>query len=124
LAGAFAQAIEIRHLKKLTQHIVLTFLLSSLFLAIAAAAQEQPDGKAVFDKWCAPCHGAGPGRPGTGALQALYKGTKPALLEERTDLVPQITKNFVRNGVSVMPFFRKTEISDAELDALAAYLAP
>jgi hypothetical protein len=23
----------------------------------------------------------------------------------------------------VMPFFRKTEISDAELDALAAYLA-
>ncbi len=46
------------------------------------------------------------------------------MLEERTDLVPQITKNFVRTGVSVMPFFRKTEISDAELDALAAYLAP
>jgi mono/diheme cytochrome c family protein len=29
----------------------------------------------------------------------------------------------VRNGVYVMPFFRKTEISDAELDALVAYLA-
>ena len=78
----------------------------------------------MFDKWCAPCHGDGPGKPGTSALQALYKGTKPALLEERTDLVPQLTKTFVRTGVSIMPFFRKTEITDAELDALAAYLAP
>jgi (+)-pinoresinol hydroxylase len=92
--------------------------------AAAPLAAQAPDGKAVFEKWCAPCHGDGPGRPGTTALQALYKGVKPALLEERTDLVPDLTRNFVRNGVSVMPFFRKTEISDAELDALAAYLAP
>ncbi|HEX5045584.1 MAG TPA: cytochrome c [Gammaproteobacteria bacterium] len=98
---------------------------ASLAFAFAAHAQDlgKPDGKAVFTKWCAPCHGDGPGKPGTAALQALYKGAKPALLEQRTDLVPEITKTFVRNGVSVMPFFRKTEISDAELDALAAYLA-
>lgn len=99
-----------------------------LGLALAAAApagaQQPSDGKAVFDKWCAPCHGDGPGKPGTAALQALYKGAKPALLEKRTDLPPELTKQFVRTGVSVMPFFRKTEISDAELDALAKYLAP
>jgi hypothetical protein len=29
----------------------------------------------------------------------------------------------VRRGVSTMLFFRKTEISDAELQALAAYFA-
>ena len=95
--------------------------------ATAAAAQESVDlerGKQVFDQWCAPCHGDGPGKPGTAALSALYKGQKPALLEERTDLVPELTKQFVRTGVSVMPFFRKTEISDADLEALAAYLAP
>jgi mono/diheme cytochrome c family protein len=97
-------------------------LLAATALASASHAQA-PDGKAVFDKWCAPCHGDGPGKPGTAALQALYKGAKPAPLEQRTDLVPQITKTVVRNGVSVMPFFRKTEISDAELDALASYLA-
>ncbi|HET8697277.1 MAG TPA: cytochrome c [Gammaproteobacteria bacterium] len=98
---------------------------AALALASGALAQQtaEPDGKAVFTKWCQPCHGDGPGKPGTAALQALYKGAKPALLEQRTDLAPEVTKTFVRNGVSVMPFFRKTEISDAELDALAAYLA-
>ena len=81
-------------------------------------------GKAVFDEWCAGCHARGPRMPGTQALQALYKGSKPAALEDRTDLVPKLTETFVRKGVSVMPPFRKTEISDAQLADLAAYLAP
>ena len=78
----------------------------------------------MFDEWCAACHAPGPRRPGTQALDALYKGQKPGALEERTDLVPKLTETFVRKGVSVMPPFRKTEISDADLAALAAYLAP
>lgn len=81
-------------------------------------------GDEVFQYWCAPCHAPGPRHPGTQALDVLYKGVKPAALEERTDLVPELTRTFVRNGVSVMPPFRKTEISDADLAALAAYLAP
>jgi mono/diheme cytochrome c family protein len=91
--------------------------------AQAADAGLRAQGKQVFDRWCVHCHGDGPEYPGTVALQALYQGGKPALLEQRTDLAPAITRQFVRNGVSIMPFFRKTEISDAELDALAAYLA-
>jgi mono/diheme cytochrome c family protein len=92
--------------------------------AFASAAESQtPEGKAVFEKWCAPCHAPGPGHPGTTAIAALYKGAKPAPLEHRTDLTPELVKQFVRKGVSVMPFFRKTEISDTELDALAAYLS-
>jgi mono/diheme cytochrome c family protein len=102
-----------------------TAVLCCVALAAAAPlhAQQPADGKAVFEKWCAPCHGDGPGKPGTAALQALYKGVKPALLEQRTDLAPEFTSAIVRTGVSVMPFFRKTEISDAELGALASYLA-
>ena len=46
----------------------------------------------------------------------------PAALEARDNLNPAIVRHFVRNGVLVMPPFRKTEISDAELDALGAYL--
>jgi (+)-pinoresinol hydroxylase len=81
-------------------------------------------GRQVFAYWCAPCHAPGPKHPGTQALDALYKGSKPAPLEQRTDLVPTITQTFVRSGVSLMPPFRKTEISDADLAALATYLAP
>lgn len=90
----------------------------------APGAEQLTRGKAVFDEWCAGCHAPGPRRPGTQALDALYKGKKPGALEERTDLVPALTVAFVRKGVSVMPPFRKTEIDDNDLAALAAYLAP
>jgi mono/diheme cytochrome c family protein len=90
----------------------------------AAQAQDAVRGNDVFQNWCAPCHAPGLRHPGTQALDALYKGAKPAALEQRTDLLPELTRAFVRTGVSVMPPFRKTEISDADLDALAAYLAP
>jgi mono/diheme cytochrome c family protein len=78
-------------------------------------------GEKVFDYWCATCHGQG--LPGTIALRTKYNGAKPAMLSERTDLTPPVTKIFVRKGVSIMPFFRKTEIGDSDLNALAAYLA-
>lgn len=104
--------------------VLLSAAAALILCAFSSTAESQtPSGKAVFDRWCAPCHAAGPQYPGTIALQALYKGSKPAPLEERTDLTPEVVKQFVRKGVSVMPFFRKTEISDAELEALAAYLA-
>jgi mono/diheme cytochrome c family protein len=96
----------------------------ALSLGVAAEAQDVARGNEVFQYWCAPCHAPGPRHPGTQALESLYKGAKPAALEQRTDLVPELTRTFVRNGVSVMPPFRKTEISDADLAALAAYLAP
>lgn len=73
--------------------------------------------------WCWNCHGEGVGKPGTQALLAKYKGSKPAILDQRIDLIPPVTKAFVRKGVSIMPFFRKTEVSDAQLDDIAAYLA-
>lgn len=82
----------------------------------------EPRGYVQYQDYCAVCHGAGVGKPGTLALHAKYKGAEPALLADRTDLTPQLIKTYVRNGISVMPFFRKTEISDAELDAIAAYL--
>jgi mono/diheme cytochrome c family protein len=87
-------------------------------------------GKQVYDYWCAPCHGAGlglpgfDGLPGTQQLRIKYRGTNVSpLLEERTDLVPDFVKVIVRQGVSFMPQFRKTEVSDADLEALATFLA-
>jgi (+)-pinoresinol hydroxylase len=102
--------------------------LSTLVVALVHGAHAQEPaaarGNEVFQYWCAPCHAPGARHPGTQALDALYQGAKPAALEQRTDLLPELTRAFVRTGVSVMPPFRKTEISDADLEALAAYLAP
>lgn len=80
-------------------------------------------GKQVFDKWCLPCHGDGSNFPGTMALKVKYKGQLPPALEQRTDLTVETVKAIVRHGVSIMAPFRKTEITDAELADLAAFLA-
>ncbi|HEY0300508.1 MAG TPA: cytochrome c [Rhizomicrobium sp.] len=76
----------------------------------------------VFRRYCWECHGEGPDRPGTLALQAKYQGAVPARLDQRTDLNVDFITATVRHGISVMPSMRKTEISDAELKAIAAYL--
>ena len=81
-------------------------------------------GEQIYDYWCKTCHGAEQIKPGTGALQAKYQGAIPAALAERTDLTPAFVTLMVREGISMMPFFRPTEISDPDLEALAAFLAP
>ncbi len=96
--------------------------ITSSWTVATVSGQGQPRGYVEYQKYCSACHGEGVGKPGTLALQAKYKGALPALLDKRTDLTPALIKMYVRNGVTVMPIFRKTEISDAELDAIAAYL--
>ncbi|WAT17610.1 cytochrome c [Aurantiacibacter sp. MUD11] len=87
------------------------------------AAPELEQGKAVYAHWCAPCHADHPGLAGTASLAIKYADSDiPAALEDRTDLSAPLVAYFVRNGVAWMPPFRPTEISDAELAALSAYL--
>ena len=86
-------------------------------------AEDFAAGHAVYARWCAPCHDPGITHPGTHALTVKYQGVKPGVLLEWKDLPSAAVKFWVRHGISVMPQFRKTEISDAELDALAAFLS-
>jgi (+)-pinoresinol hydroxylase len=79
-------------------------------------------GEAVYTYWCNACHGPEMIKPGTGALAVKYGGSVPAALAERTDLSAALVEVIVRQGISMMPFFRPTEISNADLQALAAYL--
>jgi len=90
--------------------------------ATVAPVSGQPAGYLQYQKMCAICHGPGPGKPGTRALSDKYDRKVPALLAERKDLTAAFVKFTVRHGVSVMPPFRKTELSEADLDALAGYL--
>jgi (+)-pinoresinol hydroxylase len=92
--------------------------------AVAAAPAPSPAaGEAVYSRWCVHCHSTGRGNPGTDSLQVKYCGKVPAALLERTDLSPEAVTLFVRQGVLSMPPFRKTEVTDAELAALAAFVA-
>ena len=110
---------------------LLMLLVVGLAQSVAAQTASETRGKAVFDQWCEPCHGAvapknvmfGNGAlAGTSALAVKYKGKLPAVLEQRTDLTPALIKTVVRHGLFGMPITRKTEVSDAELEDVVAYL--
>jgi len=96
--------------------------------ATCGEAQDAERGKAKFDHSCAPCHGAGVGDdgramlPGTDALRIKYQGSLPALLEQRTDLNADAIRTFVRRGTWSMPPFRPTEVTDRDIQDIAAYL--
>lgn len=111
--------------------------LGILVLASAAALAQAPSaaapsaamrGKTLFQQKCQPCHGTEPsdmGRamlPGTDALRIKYKGALPAALEQRGDLNYDVLRVFLRHGTWSMPPFRKTELSDADIADIAAYL--
>lgn len=118
------------------------FALGALALASAGAVlaqgAEEPTaeivradlpGRVLFEHNCAPCHGTGPGDdrsamlPGTTKLTEKYEGALPGALELRDNLPAPVLRAFVRQGTGAMPPFRASELSDADIDAIADYLA-
>jgi mono/diheme cytochrome c family protein len=85
----------------------------------ASLSAQELQGKHLYDRTCIYCHG--PGVWGTNRL-AKRIDKEHALLESRTDLSAVGIRAIVRSGVGSMPPLRKTELSDSELDAIAAYL--
>ncbi len=112
--------------KTVVPAIALMLLSCSVATAQEAASVER--GKAKFEHTCAPCHAAGVGDdgramlPGTDALRIKYQGSLPALLEQRTDLNADAIRTFVRRGTWSMPPFRPTEVTERDIQDIAAYL--
>lgn len=95
--------------------------------AAQAADGDPVKGKAVYTRWCYGCHEPLPGHgldppAGTYTLQKRYNGSLPAALVERTDLKPDYIRTLVRKGLNIMTPFRKTEVTDEDLDNVIAYL--
>jgi (+)-pinoresinol hydroxylase len=105
------------------KRVMLILLAAAASAAHAAEPTPAVSGEAVYNRWCTHCHSPGRGNPGTESLQVKYGGKIPAVLLERSDLSPQAVATFVRSGVLSMPPFRKTEVTDAELAAVAAFVA-
>ena len=86
----------------------------------AAAASAPKPGESLFVEKCAMCHRAG--GMGAGLLSRRYpKGQE--LLENRTNLSAAFVRGVVRNGLNNMSALSKAEVSDAQLQSIAAYLA-
>jgi cbb3-type cytochrome c oxidase subunit III len=105
-------------------------LLAKVMSTTQVARADTPEtilGKEKYQYWCATCHAPGVFKrgllPGTASLAFKYDGALPAVLEHRSDLSREYVKYVIRNGSEGMPFFRKTEVSDREMEAIAAYLA-
>lgn len=103
-------------------------LFASSGVALAQEPASVERGRATFEHSCAPCHGDGVGDdgramlPGTDALRIKYQGALPALIEKRVDLTADAIRTFVRRGTWSMPPFRPTEITEGDIQDIAAYL--
>lgn len=107
--------------RTLTLRAILTFTLS--LSANGALAQDDlvERGRIVYDNWCAICHASG--EAATRILEERYQGALPAVVDERTNLTEELIVARVRTWVAPqMPPFRQSEVSDADLEAVIAYL--
>lgn len=81
-------------------------------------------GEDLYSNRCGSCHLAG--GMGTNLLtkQRMMAGEPPenGLLANRKDLTGDYVKAVVRQGKMAMPRLSRTEVTDPELDAIAAYL--
>ena len=102
-----------------TPAVVGLLSLSALGTAVRGA-EPAPDGRTLFQRRCGICHLADGG--GTWMLGRRL-GAEFSLLERRTDLQPPFIKYVVRHGLQAMPRFTRVDVSEVELDAIAAYLA-
>ncbi|KPL68344.1 hypothetical protein SZ64_09555 [Erythrobacter sp. SG61-1L] len=95
--------------------------LPSQIEAVTFGQKSADPGERLYGKECAFCH---VGRnTGTIMLQKRLPEDVPAQLHQRTDLSADYVKAVVRNGLMNMPVFSRAELSDAELEQIAAYLA-
>ena len=86
----------------------------------ARAQTAAPEAEGLFSDRCGVCHKGG----GPGAMTLAKRlGKDKSLIAERTDLDPAYVKYVVRHGLRAMPPLGRVEITDAQLDDIAAYLA-
>lgn len=88
--------------------------LTAVFSATAAMASEPREPAEVYDQVCAHCHD-----PAMGVGPVITQKVPESSREGRVSFI----QTMVRHGNAAMPAFRKSEISDPELKALAEALA-
>ena len=103
----------------------IVLVLLALGTTIVAAAEtesltaKQQEGRALFEATCIYCHNA------RGFATERLRTRLPedrSVLTERTDLDPAYIRTVVRNGLASMPAYTPTDLNEAQIQAIAAYL--
>jgi len=107
--------------RALSLALAFQFLSASSWATAADAplTPSQEQGRKLFHATCIYCHGEKVW--GTFTLERRM-GKDHALLEKRDDLVGTYVKTVIRAGLGSMPPYRRTELSDTDVEAIAAYL--
>ena len=92
---------------------------SSPLAAEPVLTADQDKGRTLFNESCSFCHNE---RGHATTLLAKRLGPDNAALEKRTDLSVELIRHVVRHGINSMPWYRRAELSDRDLDSIAAYL--
>lgn len=100
--------------------LLLAGTMAAGFVAPAGAAGA-PDGKALYRERCGMCHQTI--GMAVGILARRPADESKGFLEDRADLSAAFVRTAVRAGIANMPRMSRGEVSDAELAAIAAYLA-
>jgi mono/diheme cytochrome c family protein len=96
-------------------------ILAAAVVCAAGAASAQPaglNGHELFHHKCGMCH-----EPGGMGAGLLARRIQPAELEKRSKLDPDYVFQYARRGLGNMPPIPPGEVSDAQLKAIAAWLA-
>jgi mono/diheme cytochrome c family protein len=80
---------------------------------------QQLQGERLFAATCQYCHAAN----GWATRDLARRGEAQATIDQRADLSPGLIRGVLRHGVGNMPAFTPTDLSDAQIDALIAWLA-
>ena len=107
-----------RHIRK-TMLFALT--LCGVTFTAGAVAADAPSGKTLYTERCGMCHQ-------TIGMAVAILSRRPndpskGFLEQRTDLSSAFIRTVVRTGINNMPRITRAEVSNAELAAIADYLA-
>lgn len=95
-------------------------LLLCLGITSHPMADSEERGKQLFQERCAMCHSSR--GFGTRTLRKLV-GNEKALLEDRNDLQAEYVRKVIRMGFRNMPQLTQVDVSNEDLDAIAAYLS-
>ncbi len=101
------------------RHIA-AFLFALSCPAFSVVAQSQSEGEQLFVEKCGMCHRD----LGMGTMLLMNRIPRDqAKLEDRTELPAALIRTVVRNGLGNMFSISRAEVSDEQLDKIAAYLS-